>query len=130
MPDIIQETPTVLCIENEASIRRFMERLLRRKFGAVVEFVSSGEEAIQTLEKRTDWVLVISDWNIDGNMDGGSVLLWVMDRAPHLLSKYVFLSSSEWAEKAAAGTGIPFLKKPAGTEDICSTLSPFLQAQP
>lgn len=130
MSDISQDpsSPTILCIENEECIRQFMDRLLRRKFGAQAVFVTNGEDAIKTLESRSHWDLVISDWHIDGQMNGGEVLLWVMESAPHLLNKYVFLSSSDSAEQAAAGADIPFIRKPADMKAICGTLSSILQA--
>lgn len=128
MSDIKEtESPTILCIENEFLVQQLMERVLRRKFGVNVMFVSTGEDAIKALEKKSDWDLVISDWNIDGSMNGGEILLWVMESAPHLLNKYVFLSSSEKAEAAAVGADIPIIKKPAGIQAICGTLGKFLK---
>lgn len=124
MSDINQET--VLVLENEDIVQRTMDRLLRRKFGATAYFVKTGEEAIRILETKSDWKLVISDWNLDTGVDGGDVLLWVLNHKPSLLDHYVFLSSSEKAEALASSTGIPFIKKPVGVDVICDTLKPFL----
>ena len=129
MSDISQGIPTILCIEDELAVQQFMERILRRKFGVSAVFVSSGEDAIKVLEERTDWDLVISDWDINGTMNGGEILLWVMESAPHLLSKYVFLSSNEKSEATAAGADIPFIQKPADFNVICGTLNKFLLAK-
>lgn len=124
MSDINQ---TVLVIENEAHLQATLGRLLRKKFGVNALFVASGEEAVKVLEERSDWKLIISDWNLDTGMDGGQVLLWVLNQKPDLLNHYVFFSSSVSAEEMACSTGIPFMRKPVGTDEICDTLRPFLQ---
>lgn len=120
MPD----SQTVLVIEDEVGMHETMRRLLRKKFNAEAYFVKTGEEAIRALES-SDWHLVISDWDLDTGMDGGEVLLWVLNHKPDLISRYVFFSSSSRAEEMVVGSGIPFIRKPAGADVLVATLSPF-----
>lgn len=92
----------ILLIEDDATIRRAVTRLLRRMFdGALIQAAESADEAIDLIKEATldrPFDLVISDFNLLGGPTGGDVLEWIREHATYLEPRFVFLTDNETAK--------------------------------
>lgn len=120
---------TILHIEDDETIRKTIERILHRMFPASnIIGAASGEDALQALQEDPNYDLVISDWDIDGYVNGGDVFAWVREHEPKLLKRYIFLSGNMDAKEMCSMADIPFIEKPARPFEIRHILHAVLEA--
>jgi CheY-like chemotaxis protein len=94
----------VLIVEDEASIRRVLARVVRTAFDEVTLLVAeSVDEAVDLLtqamvdESMVDFV--ISDFNLLGTRTGAELLEWVRAHASYLENRFLFFSGNPEVEK-------------------------------
>lgn len=116
-------TPTVLVVEDEATPRAEICRMVRG-LGYQVRSARDGREAIRYLEQHPGEIrLVLSDV-IMPYMDGGELAERVRDRVPGV--RIVLMSDSlegGAGDLVAAYPEIPFLAKPFSFAELYATLS-------
>lgn len=114
----------VLHIEDEPTIARAIERMLRINYDATVVSVSSARAAIVLLQAADDQAadhddpslmfdLVISDFDLDGDT-AADVVAWFRENDPDMLDQFFFLTGND----AAEAFGLPRLSKPAPNTEI------------
>ena len=99
----------ILIVEDDLSIARANERLIRRAVTSAVEVVTTalGEVAIAELAIG-GYDLVVSDFNLGGEATGADVL------AAAGSTPFLFLSSDERIEDR----GVPWLSKPCAPSEL------------
>jgi PAS domain S-box-containing protein len=119
-------TESILVVEDEASIRRAVKRVLE-KYGYSVHCVSDGDEALATLESRGDeFALVISDV-VMPRMSG--IELYQAMRAGSIYKKFVFMSGYSARDVRAnvdLEDDVPFLQKPWTPNELLSLVRDVL----
>lgn len=118
----------ILHIEDNETVQKAVQRLLRKRFGAEVIPAKSGKEALDILGTK-NWSVIMSDWTIEEELTGGDVFEAITTAHPELLDRYVFMSSDEKAETLCARFGLPFLPKPAQMEQIYSVIEQVIEPQ-
>ncbi len=117
---------TILVVDDDESLREFLEILLQKE-GYRVVAASSGEEALECLEKE-DVSLVISDIRMPG-MDGVSLLRAIKSRRPDmpvvLITAFASMDSAVDAMKEGAWD---YLTKPFRIEELREILERALEA--
>lgn len=93
----------VLIIEDDPAIQRALARLLRRQF--LVEDIWVSDNATLAIEylktglHGRSFDLILSDWDLIGNKNGGDVLDWLELHASHLVKRFMFISGNPLAEQ-------------------------------
>lgn len=104
----------VLFIEDDATVQRALSRVLKHHELTIVD---RGTEAIVLLAEN-EYDLIISDYDLKGNLTGEDVYLWVRNERPHMASRYVFCAGSSRAETLCQAEGIPYVEKPYTITDL------------
>lgn len=119
----------ILLIEDSATIRRFLRRVLEKNFpGCVIREAEEGRQAISEMtNKKVD--LIVTDLQMPG-MDGQSFLK-ILHRNPVLKGKPVLVLSGAIttelrSEFKACGT-VRLLAKPSSEEEITETLRELMK---
>lgn len=108
----------ILVIEDEPTIARGHERVLRRLLGPCeITTVNSAERAIAELSSGATFALILSDYDLLGNGTGGDVLLWVLAQSPS--TPFLFCSGNELVEDL----GAPFIAKPCGATELRAAIT-------
>ncbi len=106
----------ILVVDDEVNMRALFEKILGKE-GYEVETASTGEEAIQRLEKET-FDLIISDLKMPG-MDGSQVLKKAKEISPDipfiLLTAFGTIDSAVAAMKEGA---FDYLTKPVNNDEV------------
>lgn len=110
----------ILIIEDDDILRRSYARMFRDHF---VVAVASGEDAVEEIIKNPLFDVVLSDYKIDGCVDGGQVFGWVKQKYPKLVSKYIFVSSEDAAEELCKSENLTFLMKPSTARDVMAAVA-------
>lgn len=97
----------ILLIEDSEMLQKSFRRVLRDHDLVVV---STGLDALQQLEVG-QFDLVISDFDLEGPLNGEDVYLWVQTNRPDLLKRYIFCSANSRSEDICKRDGIPYLEK-------------------
>lgn len=122
---------TVLVVEDEATVRRLMQRVLERE-GFVVRTASSGREALEQWRSYGPAVdLVLTDLVMPGGVSGTQLARELRRLHPSL--PIVFTSGYDPDYDPSDMTMIPgenFIPKPASTDQIVSVVRRQLQAKP
>lgn len=112
--------PAVLIVEDEALIRIGAARMIEDAGFDVIE-AANADEAIQTLESRSDIRVVFTDIHMPGSMDGLKLAHAVRHRWPPI--KIVVTSGRE---PLPTGQDLPeggrFFPKPYDPIEVCDTL--------
>lgn len=113
----------VLYIEDDEVLARSTLRFFRRYFpDAVVSRVDSSAAAVACLQS-VQFDVVLSDFDLGAGGSGGSVLAWIEQNQPHLLTRFLFLSSNV----ACAGRGVPWLEKPCSLAVLAAAITDVLR---
>lgn len=118
----------ILVIEDNVQIQRAYGRMLRIAGPHNVTMVASGEDAIEHIQKNPLLDIIMSDFNIDGMLNGEQVFRWVENKHPKLARKYIFISDSERAKKLCEEYSLPYLQKPVDNATILETMGKILEA--
>lgn len=107
----------ILVVEDDATIARAYERLIRRILRTACEIVvADNAEAAILLVQTEDFDLVVSDYNLAGERTGADVLAAV--RSTPSATAFLFVSSDE----AVEALGAPFLSKPCPVGELRSAI--------
>lgn len=113
----MMEATHTLIVEDEASIRFFLEKTLGRS-GHIVETASSGEEALDRL-KDTSFDLVMLDLKLGGRVDGLRVLEAVRWQWPETVVVILTAHGSLESAMAAIREGVDgYLLKPVEPAEV------------
>lgn len=115
----------VLLVEDDATIARATEKLIRRAAQSACEVivVDSAEAAILLIGCE-DFDLVVSDYNLAGPRTGADVLAAVQADARR--TPFLFVSSDE----TIASLGVPYLEKPCSPSALRTTVRELLEDPP
>lgn len=103
----------VLIIEDDALVHRALSRLIKRTFrDADVWVADNGRLAMAYLSEPYD--LIISDYDLSGDITGGDVLAWLRAHHPEMVARFLFLTSNPIA-KALHDRVLP---KPSPADDL------------
>ncbi|MBI1821243.1 MAG: sigma-54-dependent Fis family transcriptional regulator [Nitrospirae bacterium] len=112
----LPEINRILVVDDEVNMRALFEKILGKE-GYEVETASTGEEAIQRLEKET-FDLIISDLKMPG-IDGSQVLKKAKEISPEipfiLLTAFGTIDSAVAAMKEGA---FDYLTKPVNNDEV------------
>ncbi len=96
--DSVEEAPRVLLVDDEEEILRSFSRMLR---SCDLQTAQGGAVAIQILEKRTDFDVVILDLMMP-QTDGPAVLSWIQEHAPHLFDRVILVTAGAFTQRSFA----------------------------
>lgn len=121
-----QEEATILLVEDEDTVRKVIERLLR-KLGYEVESAADAEEAIEIFKKRNDeFDLVLTDVVMPG-LTGVEMSVVLKEHRPDMR----FLFTSGYTSKELGGNPEappePFLPKPFSMEELSRSVREALE---
>lgn len=121
-----QEEATILLVEDEDTVRKVIERLLR-KLGYQVESAADAEEAIEIFKKRNDeFDLVLTDVVMPG-LTGVEMSVVLKEQRPDMR----FLFTSGYTSKELGGNPEappePFLPKPFSMEELSRSVREALE---
>jgi CheY-like chemotaxis protein len=109
----------VLVVDDEPDLLSVIGEILAAR-GYQVEIAASGAEALERLERRERFDLILSDVRMPG-LDGPAFYQALEERHPELVGRVVFMTGNILTEDSAdffAATGAPCLRKPFETEDL------------
>lgn len=108
--------PTILVVDDELSIREFLQIMLKRE-KMLVDVASDGEEALKLMENN-HYDLVISDIKMP-KVDGMELLSRVKAKDPHALMLMITAhGSTELVVEAMKKGAYDFLTKPFKIDDV------------
>lgn len=108
----------VLVVENDPSMRRAYELLLRGRLGMVPRIAGGTEEALATMgEEPPD--LILADYNLDNDDTGLHAIGALRDAARSVIPAIVITAQRD-AEitRACANIGVPLMEKPIRSEEL------------
>jgi CheY-like chemotaxis protein len=120
----VSKRPVILIVEDELLIRMHAVEMIEEAF-EVVE-AGNADEAIAILEARPDIVVVFTDIQMPGSMDGLKLAAAVRDRWPPI--KIVATSGHMKVSTDDLPQGGRFLRKPYSHAEIMKTLSELIEA--
>ncbi len=107
----------VLVIDDELSMRQFLDILLKKE-GYVVTAASNGEEALRHLEEKK-YAVVLMDYNMPGGIDGIALLNRIKRLSPNtqiiVITAY---ASTEQAIKSIEIGALDYVSKPFNVAQI------------
>ena len=111
----------ILFVDDEENILHAYKLALRKKYK--VTTATSGQEALEVIERRGPFAVIVSDMKMPG-MDGIELLKRTSEIAPDsvrvMLTGYAELQTA--VEAVNSGNIFRFLTKPCPAEDIAGTL--------
>lgn len=107
----------VLHVEDDPSLARAVERMLRISYDAITVTAESARDAIALLEAGghdgCGYDLIISDYDLRGDT-GADLIAWLREHDPDMLDHTFMLCANERAESL----GVPVVTKPAPNSEI------------
>ena len=119
------QRPVVLVVEDEFLVRMDAIEVIEGGGFEVVE-AKNADDAIAILEQRNDIVLIFTDIDMPGSMDGLKLAHFVKDRWPPI--KIIATSGRVNLRTDDLPAGGRFLPKPYGPEEIVGTLRELVGA--
>lgn len=121
-----KEPPTILIVDDEPGIRRFVRLLLTRNGYGVVE-ASSTAEALSLCEQPLGTIhLLLTDFRMPG-LNGAELVTRVIARHPHI--KVLLMTGFAADLVSETGFGVAFLAKPFTERELLDTIRQALQSQ-
>lgn len=119
-------TKRILCVDDEPNILAAFERQLRTRFD--LEFVVGAEQALRTIEKGSEFAVVLSDLRMPG-MNGIQLLSRVRQIAPDTVRMILTGNADLTAAIEAVNEGkiYQFLTKPCPAEMLARALNAALE---
>jgi two-component system NtrC family sensor kinase len=119
----------ILVVDDESYITSLVQECLRGQLGWRVDRVHAAREALYRLES-SEYDLVITDLRMP-DLDGFSILQWMRDFRPSLLSHTLVLTGDAGGkdlESTLEAFGTPVLRKPFSPESLVRSCWSLLQA--
>ncbi len=125
VPSLPAEPPTILVVDDEPEIRKFVRLMLTRNGYGVVE-ASSVAEALSLCEQPLGTIrLLLTDFRMPGG-NGVELATRLMPHRPHI--KVLFMTGFAADLVSEAGFGIAFLAKPFTERELIDTVRRALPA--
>lgn len=115
----IQSLPVVLVVDDEPLLRMLAVDIAEEAGFATIE-AQNADEAVAILEARSDIVLVLTDVNMPGSMDGLKLAHAVRRRWPPI--RIIVVSGQMQLSQADLPFDSLFFRKPYQTETLISEL--------
>lgn len=117
--------PVVLVVEDEALLRMLAVEVVEEAGFLAIE-ARDADEAVALLESRTDIILLFTDLNMPGSMDGLKLAHTVRDRWPPI--KILLVSGQQRLQPSDLPLNSRFVRKPyqasALVEELRSLIGP------
>ena len=117
----------ILVLDDEPSIRDFLERVLRR-LGYDPVIASTGDEALAVVRSDAPPDAILSDHRMAG-MTGAAFHEAVRAESPELAARFAFMSGNvadPTIQELAADRGVILLSKPFDLDEVASTVAELL----
>jgi two-component system, cell cycle sensor histidine kinase and response regulator CckA len=125
-PSLPTEPPTILIVDDEPAIRRFVRLLLTRNGYGVAE-AASAAEALSLCEQPPGTIhLLLTDFRMPG-LNGVELVARVMARHPQI--KVLFMTGFAADLVSEAGFGVSFLAKPFTEQELIATIRQALRSR-
>ncbi len=124
-----QTQQRVLVVDDEIEVGELNAEILRRE-GFDVDFVSSGEEALERLQSST-YDVFLSDLNMPG-VDGRKIYEALVDRFPNMLTRTAYITGDTMGESSLGllqESGLPYLEKPVSPSELRMLIGQLLADQ-
>jgi PAS domain S-box-containing protein len=121
------ETVTVLVIEDEASLRRFISDALGEN-GYTVVSSESADHAVEIL-KDEQFDVIVSDMKMPG-MSGQNFYTYIKKYYPHLARKIIFITGDVLGKETQDFfkiSGCQYVEKPFGIDDLMVVMGELLK---
>jgi len=129
LPDV-RSAPSILVIDDQATVRRMAHRLLS-EWGFRVFEAESGEEALEVLETAKAGIQLVIVDVVMPSQDGVQVTRRIYERWPEQRILYMSAHPAEvLAEYGLAELSIPFLAKPFTRDELLTKVSEALARSP
>jgi two-component system, cell cycle sensor histidine kinase and response regulator CckA len=129
LPDV-RSAPSILVIDDQATVRRMAHRLLS-EWGFRVFEAESGEEALEVLETAKAGIQLVIVDVVMPSQDGVQVTRRICERWPEQRILYMSAHPAEvLAEHGLAELSIPFLAKPFTRDELLTKVSEALARLP
>ncbi len=118
-----------LVVDDEIEVGEINAEILRRD-GFHVDFVSSGEEALNCLQSNT-YDVFLSDMNMPG-VDGRKIYEALTSRFPNMLQRTAYITGDTMGESSLGllkESGLPYLEKPVSPSELRSLVAKLLADQ-
>nr|MBI3614156.1 response regulator [Nitrospirota bacterium] len=124
-PSLPVESPTILIVDDEPGIRRFVRSLLTANGYGVVE-ASNAAAALSLCERHVDTIrLLLTDFRMPG-LNGAELVARVTSRHPRI--KVLFMTGFAGDLVGEIGSSVSFLPKPFSERELVETVQQTLQA--
>ncbi|WP_237215662.1 ATP-binding protein [Ruegeria lacuscaerulensis] len=118
-----------LVVDDEIEVGELNAEILRRE-GFEVDFVSSGEEALNRLQ-ISSYDIFLSDLNMPG-VDGRKIFEALRTRFPKMLKKTAYITGDTMGESSLGllkESGLPYLEKPVSPSELRTLVGQLLADQ-
>ena len=119
----------VLIVDDEVEVGELNAEILRRD-GFDVDFVASGEEALQQLDRRR-YDVFLSDMNMP-SVDGRKIYETLQARFPHMLTRTAYITGDTMGQSSLGlltESGLPHLEKPVAPTELRDLVGRLLADQ-
>ncbi len=118
-----------LVVDDEVEVGELNAEILRKE-GLDVDFVTSGEEALNRLHSAS-YDIFLSDLNMPG-VDGRKIYEALTTRFPHMLSRTAYITGDTMGESSLGllrESGLPYLEKPVSPAELRTLVGTLLADQ-
>jgi two-component system KDP operon response regulator KdpE len=122
-PKTSKALPPILLIEDETSVSAFVRAALERRGYKVVQ-AKTGADGIRELS-RGDYVGVISDIRMPGELNGADVHHWIQQNRPELCRRIILISgdtANSETQSLLSKSTTPCIAKPFRVQELISTV--------
>ena len=122
-PKTSKALPPILLIEDEPSVSAFVRAALERRGYKVVQ-AKTGADGIRELSAG-QYVGVISDIRMPGELNGADVHHWIQENRPELCRRIILISgdtANSETQSLLSKSATPCIAKPFRVQELISTV--------